>query len=201
MNGRKFNNKLSKIDVNNNDSFSEFKLKMLLFELIYEKEINENSIIIIDKILSKLYPVYEANFYLKILKYNNQSDRNSIINEYANGEYDNKMFCRKGMKTFWEIEAKILHKRGFPLVEDVIYDIFEWLQDLNWPGSDEIIDLLLVAPNEVFINGIQYSIKQAIQSNDDEWLLNIHDVFDKKVDIKNLTWQELYNKAVDFEMR
>ena len=125
------------------------------------------------KIINNLYEIYgkdNAKFYSDIL----QKTEDELLDYYCNNEsYENLFFCQCGPKFSWEIEAKILTRRGYPLVEDVIEKLFEWLQDLNWPGADIIFDFLLELPSDVFNYYFQLAIDKANATNDEDWIINL----------------------------
>lgn len=102
------------IDKNNLEELSKFELEMILFKLLHETKINKNNMVILEKILNKLYSKIEANFYLDIVNCNTKDDIYNIINSYSKGAYNNEMFCRTGPKTFWKMEAEILRKKRVP---------------------------------------------------------------------------------------
>ncbi len=44
----------------------------------------------------------------------------------------------------WECCAQILSEKSDDELEPYLYKLFEWLQDLNWPGALTIVDRLNV---------------------------------------------------------
>lgn len=46
--------------------------------------------------------------------------------------------------------------------------MFEWLQDLNWPGAMDIVSRLKKLPTDVLRRLYQVSLDKA--KNDEEWL-------------------------------
>lgn len=65
--------------------------------------------------------------------------------------FGNENFVQVGDKGNWYYEALVLTRRGYPKITDVIPKLFEWLQDMNWPGADEIWQLLSKLPRDVLI--------------------------------------------------
>lgn len=185
-----------------NDELSEFELTIMLDKLVCEYVTNQENIVLIKDILDKLYTEEESVFFLKLIKaLNNNIEERKIIDEYANNNYKNEMLCRNGSKYFWQIEARILLKRGYPKVQDIINNLFEWLQDLNWPGSNEIIDLLLMIPKEEFIKGIEYSIEQAQKDKDYDWIMNMKYICEKKkLTINDFNNQDLYQIMINCDI-
>lgn len=95
----------------------------------------EDRFVLLEKIFSRIYSKVESEFYLSVLKCEGSKEISNLVEQYATDQYDNSMFCQSGLKIFWEVEAKILVKKGYPKVKDSISWLFRWLQDLNWPGS------------------------------------------------------------------
>lgn len=87
-----------------------------------------------------------------------------------NKEINNQAFVQQGDKGCWLNEVKVLEKRGYPYISDVIPQLFEHLQDINWPGSRETYQLLLSLPRDVFIKNLELSVEKAINTNDESWL-------------------------------
>lgn len=187
---------------NNLDELSQDELKRILAELIYRKEHNERNLMLVKKVLDKTYSEEEANFYYEIIEWMYiGKDKNEIINKYANGNYSNNMFCRTGTKAFWDIEAQILIKRGYPNVKDVLSKMFVWLQDLNWPGAMEISELLSSVDKETIIPCLEEVVTLAREQNDIGWLYWLRGFMEKnqlkKEDFKNKDIYELLEKSTD----
>ena len=47
--------------------------------------------------------------------------------------------------------------------------LFEWLQDMNWPGAEIIFDRLLAMSATFIYHAFSYSLKKAIQTTDYSW--------------------------------
>lgn len=60
--------------------------------------------------------------------------------------------------------VKQLHNLESSIVIDLIPNLVEWLQDINWPISTEIATFLLRYPEETIPH-----IKDVLKSNDDIW--------------------------------
>jgi hypothetical protein len=46
-----------------------------------------------------------------------------------------KYLLQYGSKGDWFVESEILISLGYPFVKPVMNKLFEWMQDLNWPGA------------------------------------------------------------------
>ena len=83
---------------------------------------------------------------------------------------------------------------------DISY-LFRWLQDLNWPGVEEITSLLLSFPTNEFVVGLEYAIVQAFKTNDDEWLINLQDIASQKqLKREDFNHSELFEKLMNFKI-
>lgn len=76
-------------------------------------------------------------------------------------------------KEYWENSALILCKIGFPGIENAIPYLFNWLQDINWPGSLTIMKLLKSLPKNSIIRHLETAASQAYYSSDEIWLSNL----------------------------
>lgn len=76
-------------------------------------------------------------------------------------------------KSCWENAARVLYIIGYPRVMKVIDGLFEWLQDMNWPGVDIVIDILKLMPKEIFIENLEKCVKKAINAKDEEWIYSL----------------------------
>lgn len=60
--------------------------------------------------------------------------------------------------------AKKIIELGFPTVQPILYEIFKWIQDLNWPVAQVLAPFLAsIGKSTVPI------IKDILNSNDAEW--------------------------------
>lgn len=75
----------------------------------------------------------------------------------------------KGNKSIWENCAKILAEKNDNELKLYLTDLFMWLQDMNWPGSDVIYNRLVCTFNEDIFIAYKYSLSVAIQTNDYAW--------------------------------
>jgi hypothetical protein len=87
-------------------------------------------------------------------------------------------------KNYWENSAKVLLKIGYPKIKNIIPGLFEWLQDMNWPGALIVREILLNLPKDALLNNYEDAIYKATSENDEEWLLNL-----------KLFWDDYNNKS------
>lgn len=73
-------------------------------------------------------------------------------------------------KSFWRNISIVLLNKGYVKNTPILEQLFERLQDINWPGSNNFIKLLGSFPNSIFIPMYKTSINKAIKTRDEEWL-------------------------------
>lgn len=102
-------------------------------------------------------------------------------------------------KNIWEDCANILAIKSDEELIPYLIPLFEWLQDLNWPGAQTISNRLsLISPN-ILSNSFMYSLIQSSFYKDTIWKDNLLDL-DKKINLSNCftpTNLEIYNAYVD----
>lgn len=106
--------------------------------------------------------------------------KSDLPNKYFLSQFlnlDDKDFHEKNR---WANLAEIIIIRGYPACKDVIKELFIWLQDLNWPGTFDMIDFLLTIPTKDLKEPFYASYKEAIQTNDETWIEYLADFAKKK---------------------
>lgn len=102
---------------------------------------------------------------------NKEDDQENAIREIMNdSNFQLNLLIQPLDKSCWENAAKILKMMGYEKTKALSYDLFKWLQDLNWPGASIIIELLTSYPNEAFLPYYEKAISEAIKTRDDPWL-------------------------------
>jgi hypothetical protein len=76
-------------------------------------------------------------------------------------------------KEYWENAAKVLLKMGYPRIREAIPGLLIWLQDINWPGSNEVMELLKTIPKAELVPYLDDAVKEAISSDDEIWIENL----------------------------
>ena len=72
---------------------------------------------------------------------------------------------------------------------------------MNWPGAEEITNLLLSFPTDEFVFRLEYAIVQAFKTNDDEWLINLQDIArQKQLKKEDFNHLELFEKLMNFKI-
>lgn len=94
----------------------------------------------------------------------------SINQLIADESIDYKILLQPETKDCWYNCAKILIEIGYPRNKDTICGLFEWLQDMNWPGALEIRNYLESLPKKIFMPYYEDAIKRALKDKDEIWL-------------------------------
>ena len=74
-------------------------------------------------------------------------------------------------KSVWESCAKVIADRSDEELVPYLSFLFEWLQDLNWPGAEIILDRLAKMPIALTEEPLKYSKLRAEKEHDEMWLL------------------------------
>ena len=74
-------------------------------------------------------------------------------------------------KSVWEPCAKVIADRSDEELEPYLPFLFEWLQDLNWPGSEIILERLAKMPKALTEETLKYSKYKAEKDKDEMWLV------------------------------
>lgn len=76
------------------------------------------------------------------------------------------MLLQPESKSYWGNAAIVLKQIGYPRVKSIIPGLLEWIQDMNWPGSKEIVELLVTIDDAI----VPY-VKQVLKSGDGIWII------------------------------
>lgn len=103
-------------------------------------------------------------------------------------------------KEYWENAARTLSKIGYPRIEEAIPGLFNWLQDLNWPGALIVMELLKSLPKETIIRHLEFAANEALSTDDDIWLINLSTFLDDfKLQEHDFVSREVYSALVASE--
>ena len=86
---------------------------------------------------------------------------------------------KKYNKNVWENCAKILVERTDDELTPYLIELFEWLQDMNWPGAIIIVDRLKKLHDTKMLSfAIKECEKRASATDNRIWLENLSDLMD-----------------------
>ena len=80
-------------------------------------------------------------------------------------------------KNVWDNCAKTLCERTDSELKRYLLHMFEWLQDLNWPGAVLILERLRLYKREIYFEAVLRSCKDTARATDDTvWLENLNEL-------------------------
>ena len=79
-------------------------------------------------------------------------------------------------KVIWEPCARVLALKSDEELEPYLLLLFEWLQDVNWPGGWTIYDRLLKMSFSMLKETYDYCVWRATKESDDLWLSILEDL-------------------------
>lgn len=74
-------------------------------------------------------------------------------------------------KKVWENCAIVLASKTDQELKPYLFALLEWLQDLNWPGAERILNRLSVMKERVLQGPLAYSRRLAEMNQDETWLM------------------------------
>ena len=96
-------------------------------------------------------------------------------------------------KNIWENCAKIIASKSDSELEPYIIQIFEWLQDLTWPGTFLVIERLKKYDGQILKNPYSNTIKEILNIDQySEWINNLSKLIENKELAEGLD-KDLYN--------
>ena len=78
-------------------------------------------------------------------------------------------------KSVWDSCAKVIAMRSDEELEPYLYPLFEWLQDMNWPGAVKIYNRLSQIPFEKLEPVLRYCKQRAQDTGDTSWMAVLED--------------------------
>lgn len=119
------------------------------------------------------------NNFIKMLDWNNSIDVQNKGIEYAKKISSLEIFLQPNTdlynKNVWDNCAEVLRSKTDIELKPHLIQLFEWLQDMNWPGAFCILDRLKqYKDNHSFDTSFDISVKTAKQLNDEVWLENLY---------------------------
>lgn len=80
-------------------------------------------------------------------------------------------------KEVWENCAKILSSKSDEELSDYLFELLEWLQDLNWPGALIIAERLKKYSKDNKLETVKKGLSKSKLENDELWEKNLFDIF------------------------
>ena len=147
-----------------------------------------------DYLLMNIEEIYQ-HFRWDICTLTDQ-DIHTLINR---PDFDIQSFiCPDGRKEIWEGCAKVISCVEYAKSSQYFSNLFEWLQDINWPGALYIRNYLYLSPYNLFIGPYNTALNEAYSQQDQEWLYHLAwFINEHKVDAKDIDNQAIYLKIVE----
>lgn len=80
-------------------------------------------------------------------------------------------------KNVWTNCSMILAEKTDIELRPYLYELFKWLEDINWPGADNILNRLMqYAPDATFYYILEHCIKEALAFEEDSWLIILRNI-------------------------
>ena len=76
-------------------------------------------------------------------------------------------------KMMWDNAARVIVGIGEEGIAGHFPKIFEWLQDINWPGSRQILDFLADIDTDTIEPHLKAAEAKAESAGDPEWIYNL----------------------------
>lgn len=76
-------------------------------------------------------------------------------------------------KEYWENAAKVLFRIGYPKIKGEIPGLIIWLEDINWPGSTTVMEILGTIPISILIPYLEDAVIEALSTDDEVWIENL----------------------------
>ena len=111
------------------------------------------------------------------------------------------MLIPKYGKSCWENGVLILKNMGYPRNKKALPKLAGLLQDRNWPGALEAIELFRLLGKKISVPYIEKECEVAIQCTDNDWLEHLYFATDSlginKRDFQDPDAYELMRKAAE----
>lgn len=98
------------------------------------------------------------------------------ISKIKNYEWE-ELIIPENRKDCWYNCARILAVQSDDVLIALNDRIFEWFQDINWPGADVLIDRLHQIPPDKIRANYLMAIEKANVQMDEVWAENLQEVF------------------------
>lgn len=113
----------------------------------------------------------DINKIFEMLSWNSSEDvQRQGIEQAKKIKYISILFQPIEDKSVWENCAKVICQKTDQELRMYLYNMFEWLQDMNWPGFFIIYDRIKVMKPVFIVSTYIYSIKTAYRMQDENWL-------------------------------
>lgn len=102
---------------------------------------------------------------------------NHII-DHADQYNITELILPEGEKQIYQECAYIICNMPIGFIRDHAVELLAWFQDLNWPGVEQIYDVLCKLPSSVLVSALEEGIRNAENAQDEEWIYNLREEFE-----------------------
>lgn len=96
-------------------------------------------------------------------------------------------------KDVWENCAKILSEYPDEILKYCTLEMLEWLEDMNWPGAEIILDRLIKFTDTSFLaTFIPYCVRAALARDQQGWLGNMSELL-KNVNLETTLPKDIFD--------
>ena len=114
---------------------------------------------------------YSIDELFEMISWNNTEEiQQKGIEEAQKSKYLSVFIQPIESKSVWENCAKIISSKSDSELERYLVELFQWLQDMNWPGADIIYTRLKNMSHDKIQFAYSLSIMRAIKLDDRVWL-------------------------------
>ena len=126
---------------------------------------------------------YSIDSILQSLSWNNSEDVIALGLEKARMIYCLKAFFQPISpiygKDTWENCARVICEKSDDILRNYTEDMLKWLQDLTWPGAQQILDRLLnMKSTSMLVSDLDTLVPVLRYIEDEQWLMNIRQLLD-----------------------
>lgn len=105
-----------------------------------------------------------------------ETQRKAIENLIDIDEENIHLLVLPGDKSMWENAAIVLKEIGYPKIKPIISELFNWLQDMNWPGAWTVFEILKTIDKLILTPHIEVTLRKAASEEDNMWITAIKDL-------------------------
>lgn len=100
-------------------------------------------------------------------------------------------------KDVWENCAKILSEYPDEILQYCSLDMLEWLEDMNWPGAETVLNRLIKFTNTSLLSTfIVHCVKEALVCDQQGWLGNMSALLENE-NLQTSLPRDIYNVLYD----
>ena len=110
-----------------------------------------------------------------------------------------KQVFKHTSKDIWENAVQVIANYGFPKNKELLPDLLQLLQDINWPGARHSIIVLSAIPKKFLIPPLEYALQEAYDSDDSMWISGLAQLLNamniKQEDFTKITLSKILEKS------